>query len=114
MAKLLNFLTGGFNGGTDVDKPLELSLKRLAEKEWNQVGCCMMCHWSGGFCQNVMQLGECYTVSMHGQYSAFCSSCLSVTGVLLLCNGKLRPFAKASCVVTRLVSHMTACPASDC
>ncbi len=37
MAKLLKFLTGGFNGGTDVDKPLELSLKRLAEKEWNQV-----------------------------------------------------------------------------
>lgn len=45
MAKLLKFLTGGFNGGTDVDKPLELSLKRLAEKEWNQVGCCIMCHW---------------------------------------------------------------------
>ena len=37
MSKLLNFLTGGFNGGTDVDKPLELSLKRLSEKEWNQV-----------------------------------------------------------------------------
>ena len=37
MAKLLKFLTGGFNGGTDVDKPLELSLKRLAEEEWNQV-----------------------------------------------------------------------------
>lgn len=37
MAKLLKFLTGGFNGGTDVDKPLELSLKRLTEKEWNQV-----------------------------------------------------------------------------
>ena len=40
MSQLLKFLTGGFNGGTDVDKPLELSLKRLAEKEWNQV--CVM------------------------------------------------------------------------
>ena len=38
MKQLLQFLTGGFNGGTDVDKPLELSLKRLGEKEWNQVG----------------------------------------------------------------------------
>lgn len=37
MKQLLQFLTGGFNGGTDVDKPLELSLKRLGEKEWNQV-----------------------------------------------------------------------------
>ena len=37
MSQLLKFLTGGFNGGTDVDKPLELSLKRLSEKEWNQV-----------------------------------------------------------------------------
>ena len=37
MKQLLHFLTGGFNGGTDVDKPLELSLKRLGEKEWNQV-----------------------------------------------------------------------------
>lgn len=54
MAKLLKFLTGGFNGGTDVDKPLELSLKRLAEKEWNQVGCYVMCHWYGGCHQNVV------------------------------------------------------------
>ena len=38
MGQLLKFLTGGFNGGTDVDKPLELSLQRLSEKEWNQVG----------------------------------------------------------------------------
>lgn len=37
MKQLLQFLSGGFNGGTDVDKPLELSLKRLSEKEWNQV-----------------------------------------------------------------------------
>lgn len=42
MAKLLKFLTGGFNGGTDVDKPLELSLKRLAEKEWNQADILMV------------------------------------------------------------------------
>lgn len=45
MKQLLQFLTGGFNGGTDVDKPLELSLKRLGEKEWNQVApppsCCI-------------------------------------------------------------------------
>ena len=54
MAKLLKFLTGGFNGGTDVDKPLELSLKRLAEKEWNQVSCCIMCHWYGGCHQDVV------------------------------------------------------------
>ena len=54
MAKLLKFLTGGFNGGTDVDKPLELSLKRLAEKEWNQVGCCIKCHWCGDCHQNVV------------------------------------------------------------
>ena len=51
MAKLLKFLTGGFNGGTDVDKPLELSLKRLAEQEWNQVSSCRIqsfpvCHWA--------------------------------------------------------------------
>lgn len=42
MSQLLKFLTGGFNGGTDVDKPLELSLKRLSEKEWNQV--CVLQH----------------------------------------------------------------------
>ena len=52
MAKLLKFLTGGFNGGTDVDKPLELSLKRLAEQEWNQVSSYSMQsfpvrHWAG-------------------------------------------------------------------
>ncbi|KAL3158055.1 hypothetical protein ABBQ32_011665 [Trebouxia sp. C0010 RCD-2024] len=42
MSQLLKFLTGGFNGGTDVDKPLELSLKRLSEKEWNQADILMV------------------------------------------------------------------------
>lgn len=35
--KLLEFLSCSFMGGTDVDKPLQLSLERLASKEWQQV-----------------------------------------------------------------------------
>jgi hypothetical protein len=36
--KLLDFLSCSFNGGTDVDRPLALSLERLAADEWKQVG----------------------------------------------------------------------------
>lgn len=32
--KLLAFLQYSFSGGTDVDAPLELSLERLREEEW--------------------------------------------------------------------------------
>lgn len=43
--KLLDFLSCSFMGGTDVDKPLQLSLERLQKDEWQQVrrglfGCC--------------------------------------------------------------------------
>ena len=39
MALLLNFLCYSFGGGTDVDRPLELSLQRLEDANWNQVRC---------------------------------------------------------------------------
>jgi uncharacterized protein with von Willebrand factor type A (vWA) domain len=35
--KLLDFLSCSFMGGTDVDRPLELSLERLQKDEWQQV-----------------------------------------------------------------------------
>jgi uncharacterized protein with von Willebrand factor type A (vWA) domain len=35
--KLLEFLSCSFMGGTDVDKPLKLSLDRLQKDEWQQV-----------------------------------------------------------------------------
>jgi hypothetical protein len=35
--KLLDFLSCSFMGGTDVDKPFELSLERLQKDEWQQV-----------------------------------------------------------------------------
>ena len=37
LAELLNFLKYSFDGGTDVDRPLELSLERLEQKDWSQV-----------------------------------------------------------------------------
>ena len=39
MAKLLDFLSHSFSGGTDVDRPLELCLNRLDQQEWSQVSC---------------------------------------------------------------------------
>eukprot|EP00884_Botryococcus_braunii_P021264 jgi/Botrbrau1/7821/Bobra.9_2s0002.1 len=36
LEKLLDFLTYTFGGGTDVDKPLELSLERLETAQWAQ------------------------------------------------------------------------------
>ena len=36
--RLLEFLGSSFQGGTDVDKPLELSLERLKDAKWAQVG----------------------------------------------------------------------------
>lgn len=39
--KLLDFLSCSFMGGTDVDKPLQLSLERLQKDEWQQV-CCVL------------------------------------------------------------------------
>lgn len=35
--KLLEFLSCSFSGGTDVDRPLQLSLERLQKDEWAQV-----------------------------------------------------------------------------
>jgi len=37
MANLLDFLRFSFGGGTDVDRPLELSLQRLEDENWAQV-----------------------------------------------------------------------------
>lgn len=37
MRDLLQFLQYSFGGGTDVDRPLELSLQRLEDQSWNQV-----------------------------------------------------------------------------
>ena len=34
--KLLTFLRFSFGGGTDVDRPLELSLAKLQQDEWKQ------------------------------------------------------------------------------
>lgn len=48
--QLLDFLSGGFTGGTDVDKPLELSLKRLTDVGWTQVSCLSM--WGGAWAES--------------------------------------------------------------
>jgi hypothetical protein len=37
LLELLDFLKYSFGGGTDVDRPLELSLDRLEQKDWSQV-----------------------------------------------------------------------------
>lgn len=37
MHQLLSFLRFSFGGGTDVDRPLEMSLERLKDNEWKQV-----------------------------------------------------------------------------
>jgi len=37
MASPLDFLRFSFGGGTDVDRPLELSLQRLEDENWAQV-----------------------------------------------------------------------------
>jgi acyl-CoA-binding protein len=37
LLELLAFLKYSFGGGTDVDRPLELSLDRLEQKDWSQV-----------------------------------------------------------------------------
>ena len=37
LMELLNFLMYSFGGGTDVDRPLELSLDRLEQRDWSQV-----------------------------------------------------------------------------
>lgn len=36
LGKLLSFLAHSFGGGTDVDAPLDLSLKRVAQAAWSQ------------------------------------------------------------------------------
>lgn len=51
--KLLDFLSCSFMGGTDVDKPLQLSLERLQKDEWQQV--CRLLnnarkHLQAGYC----------------------------------------------------------------
>eukprot|EP00798_Chlamydomonas_sp_ICE-L_P014478 gene14478-20502_t len=40
--KLLDFLSCSFLGGTDVDKPLKLSLDRLADEQWSQADILMV------------------------------------------------------------------------
>ncbi|GAX75202.1 hypothetical protein CEUSTIGMA_g2646.t1 [Chlamydomonas eustigma] len=42
LGKLLDFLSCSFSGGTDVDKPLELSLERLKTNEWSQADILMV------------------------------------------------------------------------
>jgi len=37
LLELLNFMKYSFGGGTDVDRPLELSLDRLEQRDWSQV-----------------------------------------------------------------------------
>ena len=36
LEKLLGFLRFSFGGGTDVDRPLEMSLERLQHNDWKQ------------------------------------------------------------------------------
>ena len=43
LLELLNFMRYSFGGGTDVDRPLELSLDRLEQRDWSQVGSLHMC-----------------------------------------------------------------------
>ncbi len=40
MSRLLRFLCFSFGGGTDVDRPLELSLQRLQQNDWAQGRAC--------------------------------------------------------------------------
>lgn len=40
--RLLDFLSCSFMGGTDVDKPLKLSLERLEKAEWSQADILMV------------------------------------------------------------------------
>eukprot|EP00208_Stichococcus_sp_RCC1054_P001044 CAMPEP_0206142050 /NCGR_PEP_ID=MMETSP1473-20131121/15266_1 /ASSEMBLY_ACC=CAM_ASM_001109 /TAXON_ID=1461547 /ORGANISM="Stichococcus sp, Strain RCC1054" /LENGTH=666 /DNA_ID=CAMNT_0053536869 /DNA_START=327 /DNA_END=2327 /DNA_ORIENTATION=- len=42
MRDLLQFLQYSFGGGTDVDRPLELSLQRLEDQSWNQADILMV------------------------------------------------------------------------
>jgi uncharacterized protein with von Willebrand factor type A (vWA) domain len=42
LARLLDFLAGSFNGGTDVDAPLQRSLERLERDEWQQADVLMV------------------------------------------------------------------------
>jgi len=42
MAALLDFLASSFDGGTDVDRPLELSLQRLEENDWERADVLMV------------------------------------------------------------------------
>ena len=37
LLELLKFMRYSFGGGTDVDRPLELSLDRLEQRDWSQV-----------------------------------------------------------------------------
>lgn len=43
MSNLLDFLRHSFGGGTDVDRPLELSLQRLESQGWEQVRLLLCC-----------------------------------------------------------------------
>lgn len=42
LSQLLNFLSYSFGGGTDVDAPLDLSLRRIAEHAWSQADILMV------------------------------------------------------------------------
>jgi uncharacterized protein with von Willebrand factor type A (vWA) domain len=42
LSRLLDFLAGSFNGGTDVDAPLQRSLERLERDEWKQADVLMV------------------------------------------------------------------------
>ena len=43
LLELLNFMRYSFGGGTDVDRPLELSLDRLEQRDWSQVNSAHVC-----------------------------------------------------------------------
>ena len=54
MRRLLTFLTMTFNGGTDVDAPLALSLERVGREGWNLVRPARGPGWGGGASDTVL------------------------------------------------------------
>lgn len=52
LKRLLSFLTMSFNGGTDVDAPLALSLDRVGREEWSLADILMVGVQIDGICAN--------------------------------------------------------------
>lgn len=61
LGQLLDFLKHSFGGGTDVDRPLELSLDRLEKKEWAQVRGVHCCSLVAGASLRLVQPAMCCT-----------------------------------------------------